>query len=140
MGGFKAKREAEDIKRQLSGLFGKVKDPAVSKGMLSIMRVELSSDLSAAKVYVSALGGKQATQKAVCGLQKAVGFLRHELAMRVRMKKCPILTFIADDSIAYSAHVNQLLKDLQKEHKDGSDDKTGSFDAAKGKGMDHSDT
>lgn len=141
MGGFKAKREAEDIKRELSAILREMKDPRVRKGMISVLRVELSNDLSSAKVHISALDGMEAAKEAILGLKQGMGFIRGELSHRIRMRKCPVLTFIADDSIAYSAHVQEILEELQegsqeapqKEKADEFDDKTGGADAASGK-------
>lgn len=141
MGGFKAKREAEDIKRELSAILREMKDPRVRKGMISVLRVELSNDLSSAKVHISALDGMEAAKEAILGLKQGMGFIRGELSHRIRMRKCPVLTFIADDSIAYSAHVQEILEGLQeglqeapqKGNADEFDDKTGGADAASGK-------
>ncbi|HIQ58273.1 MAG TPA: 30S ribosome-binding factor RbfA [Candidatus Merdivicinus intestinavium] len=114
MASFKIGRLSEDIKRELSLLIRELKDPRISK-MLSIVRCEVSGDLSHCKVNVSALEGEAATKESIKGLNSASGFLRRELSNRLHLRKCPELHFIADGSIAYSAKINQILHDLDEE-------------------------
>lgn len=103
-------RLSEDIKYELSRLFFELKDPRISK-MLSIIKLDLSNDLSHCKVYVSAVEGVEKTISSVEGLKSASGFIRHEIASRVKIRKTPEFNFIADDSIAYSANINKILKE-----------------------------
>ncbi len=114
MPNFKLSRLNEDIRRELSTVLCEVKDPRVRKsgGMLSIVKVSLSNDLSYCKVYVSSLDGLEAAQEAVEGLKSAAGLIRHEVCSRVQMRKAPQFIFIADDSIAHSAHIDQLLHNI----------------------------
>ena len=114
MASFKIGRLSEDIKRELSLLIRELKDPRISK-MLSIIRCEVSGDLSHCKVNVSALEGEAATKESIKGLNSASGFLRRELGNRLHLRKCPELHFIPDGSIAYSAKINQILHDLDEE-------------------------
>lgn len=111
MPNYKVGRLSEDIKREMSALIRELKDPRVSQ-MLSIVRCEVSNDLSHCKVNVSALEGEEATRESIKGLQSASGFLRRELSNRLHLRKCPELHFIADGSIAYSAKINDILEHL----------------------------
>ncbi len=111
MASYKVGRLSEDIKREISALFRELKDPRISK-MLSVVRCEVSGDLSHCKVNVSALEGEEATKESVKGLESASGFLRRELSNRLHLRKCPELHFIADSSIAYSAKINDILENL----------------------------
>lgn len=111
MPNYKVGRLSEDIKREMSALIRELKDPRVSQ-MLSIVRCEVSNDLSHCKVNVSALEGEDATKESIKGLQSASGFLRRELSNRLHLRKCPELHFIADGSIAYSAKINDILEHL----------------------------
>lgn len=116
MPSIKISRIAEDVKKELVTVFREVKDPRVSQ-MLSIIKVDLSNDLSHCKVYVSAVEGYEKTRESVEGLKSAAGFLRRELSARLHLRKTPELHFIADDSIEYSANINRLLK--EELHMDG---------------------
>ena len=104
-------RTSEDVKRELSSIFRSLKDPRVSS-MLSIVKLDLSNDLSHCKVYVSSMEGPEATQSAIEGLGSAAGLIRREVASRIKMRRTPEFHFIADDSIAHSARINKMLEDL----------------------------
>ncbi len=110
MANYKLIRLSEDIKRELSVILRELKDPRVSK-LLSIVRVEVSGDLSYCKVHVSAIEGPEKTEESVLGLKSAAGFIRRELTARLQLRKCPEMRFIADHSIEHSAKINRLLQD-----------------------------
>lgn len=112
MPSYKVNRLGEDIKRELTDILRKLKDPRI-KGMLSIVKVDLAGDLSSAKVYVSSMDGLVAAEESVKGLASASGFIRRELGMRIEMRRSPELKFIADNSIEYSAEISNILKDLK---------------------------
>lgn len=110
MQSIKINRISEDIKSELVEILRGVKDPRISS-MLSIIKLDLSNDLSHCKVYVSALEGYEQTLRSVEGLKSAAGFIRRELSSHLHLRKTPELHFIADDSIAYSANINRLLRE-----------------------------
>lgn len=112
MAGHRADRVREDIARELSAILRTVKDPRVSKTMLSVVRVEVTSDLSYATVYISSMNGMDSAVQAVKGLQSAAGYMRRELGAALRLRHVPELRFVADDSIAYSAAISQTLRSL----------------------------
>ncbi len=106
-------RVAEDIMRELATLIREnVKDPRVSKTMLSVVRVEVSGDNSHCKVFISSFDGMDAAKNAVKGLTSASGMLRREITNRLRIRRCPELHFIADDSIEHSAEIAKKLHDV----------------------------
>ena len=114
MSSYRLDRTSEDILRELTAILRTVKDPRVS-GMLSIVRVEVTNDMSYAKVYVSAIEGLESARQAVRGLASAQGYIRHALGSALHLRHTPELRFIADDSIAYSAGIAKTLNDLKKE-------------------------
>ena len=59
MAGFKLNRINEDVRRELMDILRNMKDPRISGGMISIVRVEVTNDLSHCKVYISALEGME---------------------------------------------------------------------------------
>ena len=101
------------IQKELSALLRTVKDPRVSEGMLTITHVDTTSDLRYARVYVSALNCKD-EKDLMRGLKSAAGFLRRELGHALQLRYTPELQFIADDSIAYGAHILEVLRDPEK--------------------------
>ena len=110
----RASRTGEDIMRELTAILRTVKDPRVS-GLISIVRVDVTRDLSYATVYVSAMDGFDAAKAAVKGLASAAGYMRRELGNALRLRHVPELHFVADDSIAYSARIAKTLSDLNKD-------------------------
>lgn len=110
-------RMNEDIRRQLVEILAEMKDPRLSNGLLSVMRVEAAPDLSSARVYVSMMGPHEenAADEAVAVLRGAAGHMRSELGRRMHIRRAPQLLFIADDGSAYAAHINQIIKELDNE-------------------------
>ena len=100
----------EEIQRELSDQFRRLKDPRVSSGMVSITRVDTTGDLRYARVYVSALDKSQ-EKEILKGLKSAAGFLRRELGRALQIRYTPELQFIPDDSIQYGAHSLEVLRD-----------------------------
>ena len=109
MSSFKVGRMGEDIKRELTAIFRELKDPRIAE-FLTVVRVDLSNDLSHCKVYVSCFEGIDKARESVKGLTSASGFIKRELFHRLPMS--PDLKFIADDSIAKSAEINEKLREL----------------------------
>ena len=108
-------RVAEEIKRELSQMIREeLKDPRV-KGLISITHVDVTNDFKIAKIYVSQLTKDPEQAKAtLLGLEKAGGYLRSELAGRLRLRFTPELVFKMDQSIEYGAKINTILSSLGK--------------------------
>ena len=108
MPSFKNGRITSDIQRELSSLIRELKDPRISQ-LLSVVKVDVSGDLSYAKVYVSAIEGAEKTAESVIGLRSAAGYLRRELGSRLTIRNTPELRFVEDDSIMQSAKISKIL-------------------------------
>ena len=118
MAGFKINRVTSDIKLALSGILRDVKDPRVSK-LLSIVKLDVSGDMSYATVYVSAIEGREKTLESVKALKNAAGYIRRELGARLSLRKVPELRFIADDSIEISANISRIVNSFEGGGSDG---------------------
>ena len=104
----RAQRVADQIQRELAVLLrDEVKDPRV--GRITITAVEVSADLSHAKVYFTHLAGREHAEDAVHALQHTAGFLRSELARRLDLYSVPQLHFAYDDSIESGLRMSQLI-------------------------------
>ena len=101
----------EEIQRELSAALRNLKDPRVQKTMVSVTRVETTSDLRYAKVYVSMLD-KDASKEVLKGLKSSGGYLRHELASRLSLRYTPELVWVEDNSITYGARILDILSTL----------------------------
>ena len=118
----KLQRINEDIRLALSELLRNVKDPRVQQGLITVTACEATGDLKFCKVYLSVLG-LESEKELKKGLKSASGWLRHELAMRLRIRNIPELVFTVDHSIEHGAHINQLLAGLDiKEDTEDEDD------------------
>ena len=117
MSSTKILRLNKDLKVIISGIIPQLKDPRIT-GMLSVVRTDLSNDLSYCKVYVSSLEGEEATKNAVKGLTSAEGFIKREIVAKLKIRKCPQLIFVADNSIEYSGNINATLKRVLKDVKE----------------------
>lgn len=105
-------RLTEDVKREISAAIPQLKDKNIANGLVTVTDVEITNDLSYCKVYVSALGGVENTEKAVEALQKAEGFFKKRINARIKMRKLPEITFIADNSLDYYEKINNIITNL----------------------------
>ncbi len=94
----------------------RVKDPRI--GFVSIVKVEVTKDISLAKIYVSVMGTSEEQTKTMEGLKSAQGLIRSEVAKALGIRHAPSLQFILDHGIEHSIHVSKLLKEAQK-HESG---------------------
>ncbi|GIO29956.1 MULTISPECIES: 30S ribosome-binding factor RbfA [Paenibacillus] len=106
-------RVGEQIKKELSQLIqSELKDPRI--GFLTVTGVDVTNDLSQAKVYLSVLGDEEQKENSLKALEKANGFLRSELGKRIRLRHIPELIFKFDESIAYGSKIEKLLGEISK--------------------------
>ena len=115
MAGFHIDRISEDIKREIISIMRELKDPRIN-GMLTVVKVEVSGDLSYAKIYVSAVEGIEVAKSSVKGLTSASGYIRKQLGTRLHLRKNPELKFIADDSIAKGMDLFDKIKEISNEN------------------------
>ena len=115
MSGYRIDRVSEDIKREIIAVIRELKDPRVMDKMLTVVRVEVSSDSSYAKVYISAMEGLDVAKEAVKGLNSATGYIRREVGKRLHLRKTPELSFVADDSIEHGMNIVKIMDDLRTE-------------------------
>lgn len=104
-------RVGDLIRAELSDLLlREVKDPRVK--LASITAVDVTSDLRRAVVKVSALGEEDQRLETVEALRHARGFLRTELAHRLRLRVTPELTFELDRGAEHSQRISDILESL----------------------------
>ncbi|MBS3897817.1 MAG: 30S ribosome-binding factor RbfA [Dethiobacter sp.] len=108
----RAQRVAEEMKREISDILrNELKDPR-TVGIISVTGVNLTRDLRHAKVFISVFGSDEEQQETLAVLSKAVGFVRTEVGRRIRLRHTPQISFLLDKSIAYGAHINRVLREL----------------------------
>ena len=96
-----------------------VKHPLLTDAMVSITRVEVSADLSSARVHVSVMtdgaGGEDQQARVLEALIRTEPYLHRQLVKRLRMRRVPRLRFIADHSIAEGDRLAAMMRELAPE-------------------------
>ncbi|HEY1459854.1 MAG TPA: 30S ribosome-binding factor RbfA [Casimicrobiaceae bacterium] len=106
----RAQRVGDQIQRELGDLLRlHLKDPRI--GMVTVTAVEVSPDLSHAKVFFTHLAGAEHAATAVEALQRTAGYLRTELSHRLGLYSVPQLHFAYDDSIESGLKLSKLIDD-----------------------------
>ena len=101
-------RVADQIQRELATLIQlEVKDPRV--GMVTITGVDVSKEFEYARVFFTVLGDEVVREATTKGLTRAAGFLRRELAHRLKLRATPELRFVYDQSIDNAAKMSELI-------------------------------
>jgi ribosome-binding factor A len=104
----RSRRIAEQVQRELSDIIRlELKDPRV--GMITLVDVEVSPDQSYAKVFFTSLGDQSSIADTTKGLQHAAGFLRSQLAQRMKLRVVPQLQFKYDESVERGMRISQLI-------------------------------
>lgn len=131
MGQYRMERLNVLLRDEISSLIlrGEIRDPRVTgrKGgaaartelapFLSINRVEVSQDLSYAKIYVSSFASDAMLEKGVDGLNNAAGFIQSTIAKKLRIRKFPKFTFVVDSGMKDGFRMIQKLNALEEESK-----------------------
>lgn len=104
-------RVSEQIKKEISLLIQtELKDPRI--GFITVTGVDLTNDLSQAKIYLSVLGDDEQKNNSLKALHKANGFMRSELGKRIKFRHVPELIFKIDESIEYGSRIEKLLTEI----------------------------
>jgi len=110
-------RVADAIRSEISALLlFKVKDPALQN--VTIVHVEVSNDLSRAKIYYAC--ALEMADKVNSGLRRAKGFMRSDLAKKLQMRYVPELVFSPDPSIEYDEKMQKIFQEIASENEPGS--------------------
>lgn len=104
----------EEVKRELANIIRELKDTRIPL-MTSVVTVSVTNDLRYAKAYVSVMGDKEVQAKALEGLKSAAGFIRREIGKRVDLRYTPEFIFELDRSIEHGAHIDELLRKVNKD-------------------------
>ena len=105
-------RVDELLRQEIGALLAKeLADPRI--GFTTITDVETSPDLRHAKVWVSVIGGRTDRVETLRALQASMGFVRHELGKRLRIKRIPELHIHLDDSAERGTRLLHLLGELE---------------------------
>ena len=107
-------RVAQRIKRETADILETtLRDPRLG-GMVTVTDVEVSHDLSFARVFVSTLHSGPERERVLETLKSAAGFVRHELRPRLGLREVPELRFVFDDSLERGARVDEILRKIER--------------------------
>lgn len=109
MAGHRIEKVNEEIKKELSLIIPKLKDPRIPD-FVSITEVRTTPDLKAARVYFSVLNGND--KEALKGLESSANYARMLLAKVMKIRYTPELIFTIDESIKYGMFIEQKLSEL----------------------------
>ncbi|MDP2877286.1 MAG: 30S ribosome-binding factor RbfA [Holophaga sp.] len=90
-----------------------VRDPDL--GFLTLTAVRMTGDRGIAKAYYTVLGEAEQQEKSAKALARASGFLRTQLAKRLKLKKAPELRFFLDETLDQGNKMETLFAELEKE-------------------------
>jgi ribosome-binding factor A len=119
----RSQRMAEQLRRELAEIVrDEIKDPRL--GFISFTEVRMSRDLSHAVIYCSVFNAGEDSpelqNESIEILNGAVGFIRKEIARRIRARIVPTLKFVVDESILRGAEMDELISEAVQSDKKNS--------------------
>ncbi|MBQ2888120.1 MAG: 30S ribosome-binding factor RbfA [Firmicutes bacterium] len=112
MAQYRNRRLAEELKKEISDIMRHMKDPRLQ--LASVLAVQVDNELSVAKVFVSHFAQDE-TDDTIKALTKAAGYMRSELAKRLKTRTVPELVFVDDHSIEAGFRITELLDEYDRE-------------------------
>lgn len=106
-------RVGELIQQIVSGVIRKIKD--LDSGLVTVMNVKLTDDLLSCKIYYSVFGSAEDKQKADEVLKRNIGEVRYQLALRLNLRRTPVISFVYDDTSESATKIFDILKKIEEE-------------------------
>ena len=108
MANYRVGKVREMLLRELTDIIPRLRDPRI--GFVTIMDLEVTRDLKRATMYISVVGDDDAKQEATEALEKALGYIRREIAKRITLRHVPEFAVVYDDTSERAARVTSLLE------------------------------
>jgi ribosome-binding factor A len=110
-------RVADQIQRELAEILRtELKDPRVA--MITLTGVEVTADYAHAKVFYTLMGSAEQRAETAVGLKQAGGFLRSQLARRIKLHSIPQLHFVYDASVERGFELSRLIDEAVADSKE----------------------
>jgi ribosome-binding factor A len=109
------KRIADQVQRELAGMVRREQTAAPELQLVTISYVDVSPDLSSAKVFVTSMGEPSAKQQVVDTLNELAGHFRHQLSKLLTTRSVPKLRFFYDHSVERGTYLSALIDSLNKD-------------------------
>lgn len=109
----RTERVDELLRQEIGRILAKdVQDPHI--GFATVTAVETTPDLRHARVRVSVIGGAAERAETVAALERAMGYVRHELGGRLRIRRIPALHVSLDESAERGTRMLRILEELER--------------------------
>ena len=92
----------------------RVKDPDLEDTLLSFTDVDVSADLSHARVHVSVLGDEEQKRTVLAALERSEGFLHRQLMREMHIKRVPRLHFLLDERMEEADRITAMMRDIAR--------------------------
>ncbi|MBN1823632.1 MAG: 30S ribosome-binding factor RbfA [Endomicrobiales bacterium] len=106
-------RVGEQIQQEISKIVQEIKDPEF--GFVTITGIKLTDDLLSARIFYSVLGSPEEVKRSCQILEEQLKHIRHELAVRLNLRRTPDLTLEYDHTPEKANRVFEILENLKKE-------------------------
>lgn len=115
--GSRPDRVGEQIRQELSKILTQqIHDPGI--GFLTLSRVKVTADLQLARVLYTVIGTEKQKKETQKALERAIPFLRRQIASRIRLRRVPELQFFYDQSVEHQDRIERILLDLKREREE----------------------
>lgn len=119
----RSERVAGSLRRELAQIIQmEIRDPEI--GFIGLSDVEVTRDLSHAKVFVTVFEHEKAVSS-IKALNQAAGFLRKRLGQEMRIRSVPELHFHHDASVETGRHMDDLIETaISSDHHESANEET----------------
>jgi ribosome-binding factor A len=107
------RRVNEAVRAVVAEAIGDLKDPRI--GLVTVTAVDVTPDLSEARVFVSVLGNERKRRATLAGLESARGVLQSRIGRELSLRKTPTLSFAYDASVERGVRMSALIDELAAE-------------------------
>lgn len=123
MANLRHQRVGELLKREIGEIIRQ--NYAIDQfGLISVVDIQMGSDLKSARVYIGVVGSKEQKQAALRKLQKDRGAIQRTVGTRVILKHLPQLRFVLDSSLERGDRVLEIIEELEQADSDTESDST----------------
>lgn len=135
MQGKRTERVASLLKMELSNLIlERIKDPRM--GFVTVTHAKITPDLKSAVVFVSIMGDKKKKEESIKVLERAAGFLQHEVGVALQMRYTPKLQFELDDSLDKDFEIGQVIRKIEEKDNPRPEQRNGKENEGQDSGQD----
>lgn len=107
-------RRVAEVIRQVVALFltGEARDPRI--GLVTVTRVDVSSDLSHATIHYTVHGDAAERERTAQGLTHATAAVRREIGRQLELRIVPDIVFVADAGAQHASRIEELLAEIRR--------------------------